>query len=92
MERLNFNQIVTVLTNISVVVGIVFLAFEIRQNTNMMFSQTRDSLAERRMSWRSWVAGDLENIEIWERGNDGELDPDSIEEAQYRFFVAESLH
>ena len=53
MDRLN--QWLTLLANIGVIVGIVFLAFEIQQNTEMMKAQTRDSMAAKQMQIAEWV-------------------------------------
>ena len=41
------NERLTLIANIAVVIGIVFLALEMRQNTDMMRAQIRDSLTER---------------------------------------------
>ncbi|OFE13552.1 hypothetical protein PHACT_10740 [Pseudohongiella acticola] len=50
-------------TSIAVIMGILFLGVEIRQNTEMMKSQTRDSISEKQMMFSEWVAteADLSN-------------------------------
>ena len=41
------NERLTLIANLSVVVGIVFLAAEMRQNTQAIQAQTRDSITEK---------------------------------------------
>jgi len=40
----------SLLANVGVIAGIVFLAIEIRQNTEMVESQTRDSITEKQIA------------------------------------------
>ncbi len=55
-----------------VIAGIVFLAYELRQNHDMMKAQTRQALAQSAVNllWREVENGELANIII--RGNAGE--------------------
>jgi hypothetical protein len=50
------NQWLTLVANLSVVAGIVFLAAEMRQNTAAIQAQTRDSITEKQMEYLSWLA------------------------------------
>ena len=50
------NERLTLVANLSVVVGIVFLATELRQNTEAIRSQTRDSITEKQMTYLGWRA------------------------------------
>lgn len=52
----NLNERLTLVANIAVVLGIMFLALEMRQNTNMMRAQIRDSITEKQMSYLELVA------------------------------------
>jgi hypothetical protein len=58
------NQWLTLVANLSVVVGIVFLAVEMRQNTSAIQAQTRDSITEKQMDLYGWAATnrDLSNV------------------------------
>ena len=49
MKKIEFGQLLTILANVGVISGIVFLAFELRQNNALLESQARSSLDERRM-------------------------------------------
>ena len=46
----------TLVANVSVVAGIVFLAAEMRQNTAAILAQTRDSITEKQMEYLGWRA------------------------------------
>ena len=76
------------LANIGVIAGIVFLAVEIRQNTEMIRSQTRDSITEKQLTLFEWFASDAESNRIREAGDRLELDPESAEFAQYGWMIA----
>lgn len=77
MDKLN--QWLTLLANVGVIAGIVFLGIEIRQNTEMIQSQTRDSISEKQIAVFEWWATDTENNRIRKRGDELELDFDSPE-------------
>ena len=47
-------------SSFGVILGIVFLATEIRQNTEMMRSQARDSITEKQMMYSEWVTTEPE--------------------------------
>ena len=46
--------------SIAVIMGILFLGLEIRQNTEMMRSQTRDAISEKQMMFSEWVATEID--------------------------------
>ena len=48
------NERLTLIANLSVVVGIIFLAVELQQNTQAIQAQTRDSLTEKQMLLTEW--------------------------------------
>ena len=50
------NQYLTLLGNLGVVVGIIFLVIEIRNNTLATEGQTRDAMTERMISWQMNIA------------------------------------
>ena len=49
-----------VAASIGVIVGIVFLALEISQNTEMMRSQARDAITDKQMMFSEWVTTEPE--------------------------------
>ena len=52
------NQWLSLVSNLGVLVGIIFLAIEMDQNTAMMRAQTRDAMTEKQMSFYSQILED----------------------------------
>jgi len=59
----------TLVANLSVVAGIVFLAAEMRQNTQAIQAQTRDSITEKQMEFLLSVGTNPEAADVFRRGN-----------------------
>ena len=73
--------------SVAVILGIVFLGMEINQNTEMMKSQTRDSISEKQMMFSEWVATEIELAETIAKATAGQaLTP--AEGVQYAYFLA----
>jgi hypothetical protein len=87
-----FNERLTLIANIAVVVGIVFLALELRQNTSMMQAQIRDSMTEKQMEYLGWVANSpalaTAEFTLW---SSGAAALDGTQLAQYARFIAAQL-
>jgi len=88
---LDFERLVTILANVGVIASLIFLAWEIRQNTQMIQAQTRDSVTEKQIALFEWFATDAENIDVRHRGDLGELVPDTSESSQYGWLIAGNL-
>ena len=73
--------------SIAVILGIVFLGLEIRQNTEMMKSQTRDSISEKQMMFSEWVATESELAEAIAKANSDQV-MTPAEGVQYAYFLA----
>ena len=58
------NERLTLIANLSVVVGIIFLAVELQQNTQAIQAQTRDSLTEKQMEFYGWLATNRDLAEV----------------------------
>lgn len=71
----------------AVILGILFLGLEIRQNTEMMKSQTRDSISEKQMMFSEWVATESELAEAIAKATSGQT-MSSTEGVQYAYFLA----
>ena len=50
------NERLTLIANLSVVAGVIFLATEMRQNTRAIQAQTRDAVTEKQMEYLGWLA------------------------------------
>ena len=82
------NQWLTLLANIGVLLGIGFLAIEIRQNTDMMRAQIRDSMSEKQMLTSEWMGTNEYAVDIYIRGTSGLLEPGTKEYASFSFLLA----
>ena len=58
----------TLIANISVVLGFIFLAFELQQNTQAIQAQTWDSITEKQMEYAAWIATNSETADVFARG------------------------
>jgi hypothetical protein len=57
MKKLDLGQAITILANIGVIAGIVFLALELRQNNELLETEARRGLMLNRMDMnRAWAA------------------------------------
>ncbi len=83
------NQSITLLANVGVLAGIIFLGLEIQQNSEITRAQTRDAMTEKIMSFYSLIISDKEAAEIYEIGSSSfdELVVDSVEYTRYRWIV-----
>lgn len=73
--------------SLAVIMGIVFLGMEIRQNTNMMRSQTRDAISEKQMMFSEWVTTEMDLANTIAKVNAGlRLEPG--ERVMYAYFLA----
>lgn len=71
----------------AVILGIVFLGLEIRQNTDMMRSQTRDSISEKQMMFSEWVATERDLADAIAKANLG-LPLEPGERVMHAYFLA----
>jgi len=76
------NERLTLVANLSVIVGIVFLAVEMRNNTQAIQAQTRDSMTEKQMELSAWVATNRDLADVMVRGYQGLAELDSPAERQ----------
>ena len=82
MDSDKLNKWLTLVANVGVIAGIVFLAIEIRQNSDAIRAQTRGQLTEQVMELFSVNMNDQEYASVLMRGNNvEELSP--VEQYQY---------
>jgi hypothetical protein len=89
MQLSKLNEWLTLLANVGVLVGIIFLALEMRQNTDMTRAQTRDAMTEKQLDFYSVVLENPEIAEVWTlmRNDPSQIEPFTVEEANYTFFT-----
>ncbi len=80
------NERLTLIANLSVVAGIIFLAVELQQNTQAIQAQTRDSITEKQMEYASWVATNRDLAEVYAKGVRS-ADLDVVERAMWNQYV-----
>lgn len=86
MKLSSINEWLTLFANLGVLAGIFVLVVEMQQNTNMMRSQTRDSITEKQMEFYGWIATDRDLAEVWNASFQGEFD-DPVDETMYEFYL-----
>ena len=84
------NERLTLIANLSVVVGIIFLAVELQQNTQAIQAQTRDSITEKEMAYYGWVATNRDLAEVLQRGNPGSAELNPVD-ASMQFFALQQI-
>jgi len=90
MKLSKLNESLTLLANIGVIAGIVFLAIEVQQNTSMMQAQTRDSITQSILTIQEWNT-DISNVELMARGVAGQIETDTLEWGAFRSRVEMTL-
>ena len=65
MNLTKANEIISLIANIGVIGSILFLGLEMRQNTEMIKSQTRDAITEKQMMWYSSLVENEDLAFIW---------------------------
>lgn len=65
MKKLDLGEAVGILANVGVIAGIIFLGFELRQNTSAVQAATSQGLTEFSASWLSALSTDPELAGIW---------------------------
>ena len=68
------NKWLTLVANIGVVAGIVFLAIELQQNTDMMRAQTRQAISESSNIINTVISNDMEIAQVIAKGIRGDLE------------------
>lgn len=79
MKKFDLGQAIGILSNIGVIAGIVFLAYEINQNTQAIQSESFQSYTDSTIDWLSDLTNDGELAGIWYRYSAGANDLDDVE-------------
>ena len=72
MKKIDLGQTIAILANIGVITGIVFLALEIRQNSDLLSSQTRFNNVQNQLSLAMMLVEDSQLNELVARASSGE--------------------
>ena len=94
MRKIDLPQIITILANVGVVIGLVFLTLEIRQNTAQMRAQGAYSIYQSVEALNQAVYLDEEFADLLHRGEKSFNDLDPVEQSRLAtfFFPKSTLH
>ena len=89
MDMSKAKEVISLIANVGVIGSIVFLGIEMQQNTDMMQSQTRNSIVENQLSFYESI---VDNADFAEIATDFRADPNayplgSSERFRYVFYV-----
>jgi len=79
---------VNIAASVGVLLGILFLAMEIRQNTEMMRSQARDAITDKQMMFSEWVTTEPEMAVAINASAQGLQNMDPEHRIMYLYFLA----
>ena len=93
MNMSKANELLSLTANVGVIASIIFLGVETQQNTDMMKSQTRNSIVENQLTFYESV---IDNPDFAAVVSDLRLDaelyqPGSTERTRYHFFAMSQL-
>ena len=77
MKKIDLGQSITILANIGVIAGIVFLAVELRQNNRVLSAQAQFNILQNRTSGISALSESTEVANFWTKVNRDEALSDS---------------
>jgi len=84
----NVDKWANMAASLGILTGIVFLGFEISQNTDMMRSQARDSITEKQMMFSEWVTTEPEMAVAIVAAGEGLESMEPEHRVMYAYFLA----
>ena len=91
MTRFDVGQKLTILANIGVIAGIVFLGYEVRQNTATLKSAGAQNIYNQ-IAAINELRMNPEYVTVIQKGNERPGDLSSVERVQYYAYVSNVLH
>jgi hypothetical protein len=92
MRKIDLAQIITMLANVGVVIGLVFLTLEIRQNTAQMRTQGAYSIYQSVETLNQAIYSDEEFADLLYRGEKSFNDLDPVEQNRLATFFFSEVH
>ncbi len=92
MKKLDLAQIITILANVGVVIGLVFLTLEIRQNNAQMRTQGAYSINQSVETLNQAIYLDKEFADLLHRGEKSFNDLDPVEQSRLATFFFSEIH
>lgn len=85
-------QLIEILGIVAVVLSLLFVGYEINQNTLVAKAQTRDSMTEKLMNWELSIGSSQYSATVWSKGTSGYyLDPDTGEVSAFNLLASANL-
>ena len=91
MKTPDFVQSLSIIANIGVIVGIVFLAVEIRESNTQATIATVQDVVDQNSGWREFIAADGELAEIYAKGMADLVQLSPREKTQFDFMMRSRL-
>ena len=92
MKKIDLGQAISILANVGVIAGIVFLAVEIQQNTSAIRSQSSIAVNDSLAHLNQALYDNPELTDIWIRGRESLVDLDPNEAERFGAYVLERLN
>jgi hypothetical protein len=87
-DKLHVDKWMNFAASVGVILGILFLALEIRQNTEMMRSQARDAITDKQMMLSEWVTTEPEMAVALAQAGSGLENMTPEHRIMYGYFLA----
>ena len=87
MKSTNWKDTAELIGIAAIVLGLMLVAYELRQNTLMMRAQARDSLTEKQMMFSGWIGTSEYAAGVLSKGTGNQLEPGTPEFYSYGFLL-----
>jgi len=64
MKKIDLGQTISIIANLGVIAGIVFLGYELRQNNRFLAEEARYSMLQNQISWADSIGTDAESARL----------------------------
>ena len=72
MKKIDISQMISILANLGVIAGILFLGVELQQNNSLLRAQASQGLLQNRIYYRQEAVSNGEVADFWARVNGGD--------------------
>lgn len=89
--KLDIGQTIQVVANLGVVGGLIFLAYEINQNTTQLMRGEMNATMEQYSSWRHTIASNADLAQLWTDGLRGVDQLSDAEQIRFELMLDDSF-
>ena len=83
----NWRETAELVGVVAIVLSLILVAYELRQNTTVMRAQTRDAMTDKQMMFTDWVATNRYTAEVLTLSGQGKIEPGTPEAVSFEFFA-----